>query len=541
MRSDPGRTIVNQDRSILQQHRAGYAPKGPDLLLSRPGKLKVVEGELPADPDPDISSHFPLSSGKPVLTFRDGAEPVTADPLRVGVVLSGGQAPGGHNVIAGLLDGIRVVNPESTLFGFLAGPGGILRGETVELTPEKVEPYRNTGGFDIIGSGRDKIESDDQLQAAMLSCTELELDGLVVIGGDDSNTNAAVMAEYFLAHRSRTSLIGVPKTIDGDLMNDWVEQSFGFDTATKVYSELIGNICRDADSAKKYWHFIKLMGRSASHVTLECALQIRPDVTLIGEEVQAKRMTLRQVVGTVADAVVRRARAGKNYGVCLVPEGLIEFIPEVGVLIGRLNDLLATHEADKAVSMLPADSAAVFNELPGGIARQLLIDRDSHGNVQVSRIETEKLLLELVEEQVAGKVKFSSQAHFFGYEGRCSAPSNFDADYTACLGRIAAVLLANGRTGYMCGIRHLADPATGWEPCAVPVTSLLHMETRHGERKPVIEKALVDLGGPVFQAFQSRRESWVLDDCYLFPGPIQFFGPAEVVDRSTATLQLKSS
>ncbi|MBD3867245.1 MAG: diphosphate--fructose-6-phosphate 1-phosphotransferase [Acidobacteria bacterium] len=531
---------MNQDRSILQRHRAGYVPKGPELLLARPGNLRVVEGEAPACPDPDISGQFPHSSGKPVLTFRDGVEPVSTAALRVGVVLSGGQAPGGHNVIAGLLDGLLAAHPDSKLFGFLAGPGGILRGETVELTPEVVEPYRNTGGFDIIGSGRDKIEGDQQLQAAMNSCAELKLDGLVVIGGDDSNTNAAVMAEYFLAHGSRTSVIGVPKTIDGDLMNDWVEQSFGFDTATKVYSELIGNICRDAHSAKKYWHFIKLMGRSASHVTLECAMQIRPDVTLIGEEVEAKGMTLRQVAGTVVDAVIRRAEAGRNYGVCLVPEGLIEFIPEVGVLIRRLNDLLAKHDADKVVGMLPADSAEVFKELPEGIARQLLIDRDSHGNVQVSRIDTEKLLLELAAEQVKGKVKFSSQAHFFGYEGRCSAPSNFDADYTACLGRIAAVLLANGRTGYMCGVRQLSDPATDWEPCAVPVTALLHTETRHGERKPVIEKALVDLDGPVFQAFARQRESWVLGDCYLFPGPIQFFGPAEVVDRSTATLQLRS-
>ena len=531
---------MNQDRSVLQRHRAGYKPKGPELLLARPGNLRVVEGEATACSDPDIRKQFPHSSEKPVLTFKDSIDPVTTAPLRVGVVLSGGQAPGGHNVIAGLLDGILKSHPDSKLFGFLAGPGGILRGETVELTREMVEPYRNTGGFDIIGSGRDKIESDQQLQDAMNSCAELQLDGLVVIGGDDSNTNAAVMAEYFLAHSSRTAVIGVPKTIDGDLMNAWVEQSFGFDTATKVYSELIGNICRDAHSAKKYWHFIKLMGRSASHVTLECALQIRPDVTLIGEEVQAKGMTLRQVVGTVADAVIRRAEAGKNYGVCLVPEGLIEFIPEVGVLIGRLNDLLAKHDADKAVGMLPTDSAAVFNELPEGIARQLLIDRDSHGNVQVSRIDTEKLLLELVAEQVKGKVKFSSQAHFFGYEGRCSAPSNFDADYTACLGRIAAVLLANGCTGYMCGIRNLEHPAADWEPCAVPVTTLLHTEIRHGEPKPVIEKALVDLNGPVFQEFANKRDSWILDDCYLFPGPIQFFGPAEVVDRSTATLQLKS-
>ncbi len=378
---------MNQDRSVLQRHRAGYVPKVPELLLARPGNLKVVEGERVACPDPDVPGYFPNTCGHPVLTFRDSVEPGVTAALRVGVVLSGGQAPGGHNVIAGLLDGIREAHPDSKLFGFLAGPGGILKGDAVELTPDKVEPYRNTGGFDIIGSGRDKIESEQQLKAALNSCTELKLDGLVVIGGDDSNTNAAVMAEHFLARRSRTCVVGVPKTIDGDLMNDWVEQSFGFDTATKVYSELIGNICRDADSARKYWHFIKLMGRSASHVTLECALQIRPDVTLIGEEVQARGMTLRQVVDAVAGAVIRRAVAGKNYGVCLIPEGLIEFIPEVGVLIRRLNDLLAKHGADKAAGMLPADSARVFQELPDGIARQLLIDRDSHGNVQVSRIQ----------------------------------------------------------------------------------------------------------------------------------------------------------
>ncbi len=540
MQADPGRIIVSDNISVLQQFRSGYIPKGPDPLLSRSRSLGIVEGEVLSCPDPDVPSHFPESSGKPVLTFRDGGGETGTVPLRVGVVLSGGQAPGGHNVIAGLLDGIRAAHPDSGVFGFLAGPGGILRGDAIELTPEKVEPYRNTGGFDIIGSGRDKIEGEDQLQSAMESCSRLELDGLVVIGGDDSNTNAAVMAEYFMAHGSRTAVVGVPKTIDGDLRNDWVEQSFGFDSATKVYSELIGNICRDADSAKKYWHFIKLMGRSASHVTLECALQIRPDITLIGEEVRANKMTLRQVVNAVAGAVVRRSQAGKNYGVCLVPEGLIEFIPEVSVLIGRLNDLLAKNGADEAVKKLPADSADVFNELPGGIARQLLIDRDSHGNVQVSRIDTEKLLMELVAEQVEGKVKFSSQAHFFGYEGRCSAPSNFDADYTACLGRVAAVLLASGRTGYMCGVRNLAGPASDWEPCAVPITALFNMEIRHGERKPVIEKALVDLGGPVFQTFARRRESWITDDCYLFPGPIQYFGPGEVVDRPTETLLLRS-
>ena len=388
--------MVNDKISVLQQFRSGYVPKGPDALLSRSRSLGIVEGEVLSCSDPDVSSHFPESSGKPLLTFRDGGGETGTVPLRVGVVLSGGQAPGGHNVIAGLLDGVRAAHPDGRVFGFIAGPGGILRGDAIELTPEKVEPYRNTGGFDIIGSGRDKIEGEDQLQSAMESCSRLDLSGLVVIGGDDSNTNAAVMAEHFTAHGSRTAVVGVPKTIDGDLRNDWVEQSFGFDTATKVYSELIGNICRDADSAKKYWHFIKLMGRSASHVTLECALQIRPDITLIGEEVRANNMTLRQVVDVVAGAVIRRSQAGRNYGVCLVPEGLIEFIPEVGVLIGRLNDLLAKYDADEAVQKLPADSTEVFNELPGGIARQLLIDRDSHGNVQVSRIDTEKLLMELV-------------------------------------------------------------------------------------------------------------------------------------------------
>ncbi len=539
--------------SPLQKARAAYVPKLPSIFRGDPTALRFREEEAASVPSEEIRARFPRTCSGPRVTFeRTGEAGARRKPLRIGVVLSGGQAPGGHNVIAGLLDGMIGFDPRSRLFGFLGGPGGILRDESVELTAELVAPYRNTGGFDMIGSGRDKIEGDLDLHRSLKTCRRLELDGLVVIGGDDSNTNAAVLAEYFLAQGSGTSVVGVPKTIDGDLRNESVEQSFGFDTATKVYAELIGNLCRDAASARKYWHFIKLMGRSASHVTLECGLAVRPNVVLIGEEVRAAGMTLRQVVDGVAETVLRRSEAGKNYGVCLVPEGLIEFIPEVGELIGRLNDLLGEREeqvraaggpdaqAEYVRSPLPESSAGVFQDLPPAIRRQLLIDRDSHGNVQVSRIDTEKLLLELVKERVREKARFSALAHFFGYEGRCSAPSNFDADYTYSLGRTAVMLLSRGRTGLLCSIRNLAASPSDWIIGGVPITSLLHMESRKGVRKPVIRKALVDLHGPVFGKLLEHREEWAMEDSYRFPGGIQYFGPPEVTDRPTETLLLRA-
>jgi pyrophosphate--fructose-6-phosphate 1-phosphotransferase len=543
---------VSHDVSVLEAHRGHYRPQLPEILERGIDAIVLREAEpvpAPADAEP-IRQAFPRTWGQPLLRLAPGSGTVGPGPLRVGVVLSGGQAPGGHNVIAGLLDGLRGIHPGSRLIGFLGGPNGILTERHTELTPAAVEPYRNTGGFDMIGSGRDKIETPAELAACRDVCHKLDLQGLVIVGGDDSNTNAAVLAEHFLEAGLPTRVVGVPKTIDGDLKGPELEAPFGFDTAVKVYSGLIGNICRDARSAGKYWHFIRLMGRSASHVTLECALQARPNLALVGEEVRARRLTLGAIVEQVADLVRRRAEAGRRHGVCLVPEGLIEFIPEMATLIGELNQLLAVGGEpagrEQVASRLSPASRAALDALPPEIQDQLLAERDAHGNVQVSLIETESLVMHKVQELLArwrgsgSKVRLQAHRHFLGYEGRCAAPSNFDASYAYGLGRLAALLIAFRRTGYMCALSHLAGAPRGWAPCGIPLTSLMHVESRRGRAAPVIRKALVDLEGPVFRAFSERRADWELGDPYLYPGAIQYFGPPELCDSVTWTLRLES-
>ena len=478
-------------------------------------------------------------------------------PFNVGVILSGGQAPGGHNVICGLFDGIKSLNSESKLYGFILGPGGLVDHKYMELTSDIIDEYRNTGGFDIIGSGRTKLEKVDQFEKGIEILRELGIQALVIIGGDDSNTNACVLAEYYAAKKYGVQVIGCPKTIDGDLKNEQIETSFGFDTACKTYSELIGNIQRDCNSARKYWHFIKLMGRSASHIALECALQCQPNICLISEEVEAKAMSLDDVVEYIANAVVERAKDGNNYGTVLIPEGLIEFIPAIKKLIAELNDILATPEAqavgrenqiDYVKAHLSAENLAVFNSLPADVASQLALDRDPHGNVQVSLIETEKLLSQMVEEKLnqwkaEGKYngKFAAQHHFFGYEGRCAAPSNYDADYCYSLGYNASRLIANGKTGYMSIIKNTTAPADQWIAGGVPITMMMNMEKRNGEMKPVIKKALVELDGAPFKYFASKREEWAKKTAYVYPGPIQYFGPTEVCDQPTMTLKLEQA
>jgi diphosphate-dependent phosphofructokinase len=495
-----------------------------------------------------------------LITFESGENGGSGNAVNVGVILSGGQAPGGHNVISGIFDGIKKINPESKLYGFLGGPGGLVDHKYMEITAEIIDEYRNTGGFDIIGSGRTKLEEEWQFDKGLEIARDLNLNALVIIGGDDSNTNACVLAEYYLQIKAGVQVIGCPKTIDGDLKNEMIEASFGFDTATKVYSELIGNIQRDANSAKKYWHFIKLMGRSASHIGLECALQTQPNITLISEEVAEKQHTLGDIVDYMTGIVAQRAEDGKNFGVALIPEGLIEFIPEMKILISELNDLLAegtetekefkmlrkSHRINWVASQLTKESAKVFESLPQGIATQLTLDRDPHGNVQVSLIDTEKLLGEMVSEKLAamkkeGKFsgKFSTQYHFFGYEGRCAAPSNFDADYCYSLGYTASVLISEGKTGYMASVRNLTGPAEEWIAGGVPVTTMMNMERRHGHMKPVIQKAMVELDGAPFKYFVSKRGEWALETSYVYPGPIQYFGPTEVCDQPTETLKLE--
>lgn len=544
-------------KSPLQIAREKYAPKVPAALK---GSVNVVDGDKTqsvAD-QAEIEKMFPNTYGMPVLTFEASEEKKSFPALNVGVILSGGQAPGGHNVISGIFDGLKNLNSDSKLYGFLGGPSGLTDNEYKELTADIIDEYRNTGGFDIIGSGRTKLEEEAQFDQALENCKKLNINALVIIGGDDSNTNAAVLAEYFAAKDAGVQVIGVPKTIDGDLKTDMIETSFGFDTACKVYSELIGNIQRDANSAKKYYHFIKLMGRSASHIALECALQTQPNVALISEEVEANNMTLDQVVDQIVDVVVKRAENGENFGVVLVPEGLVEFIPAMKSLIAELNDLLAKHEKDVnaldtnkerrefVAGKLSPEAAEVFTHLPSSFANQLMLDRDPHGNVQVSLIDTEQLLSDMVKAKVkklkkAGqfKGKFSGQAHFFGYEGRCAAPSNFDADYTYSLGYTASVLIANGKTGYMASVRNLTAPADEWVAGGVPVTMLMNMERRHGAMKPVIQKALVKLEGKPFKTFAANREEWGLKTQFVYPGPIQYFGPSEVCDQTTKTLQLE--
>ena len=541
-------------KSALQKARAAYQPKLPIVLT---GAVRPVEGHATqsvADQE-DIKNLFPNTYGLPELKFEKNPNPTATKPINVGVILSGGQAPGGHNVICGLFDGIKKVHRDSRLYGFLMGPGGFVDHKYVELTSEFISDYRNTGGFDIIGSGRTKLETKEQFDKGLEILKELNIQALVIIGGDDSNTNAAVLAEYYKSINAGVQVIGCPKTIDGDLKNDVIETSFGFDTATKVYSEVIGNIQRDCNSAKKYYHFIKLMGRSASHIALECALQCQPNICIISEEVESKDMTLDQVVGYIADIVAERARLGMNFGTVLIPESLIEFIPAVKRLIAELNDLLAKNADEFAtvaaadqrayiINHLSAENAAVYESLPEGVARQLSLDRDPHGNVQVSLIETEKLLSEMVGKRLEamrkdGKYdgKFSALHHFFGYEGRCADPSNFDADYCYALGYNAACLIRCGVTGYMSSVRNLTKPAVQWVAGGIPITMMMNMERRHGKMKPVIQKALVKLDGAPFQKFASKRDDWAFNTCYIYPGPIQYFGPAEVCDQPTLTLK----
>jgi len=548
--------------SPLQAARAGYQPKLPAVLVEHGPFVALQEGaatESVADPV-EIRGLLPGTYGLPMVSFGPGAQRDTA-PITVGVILSGGQAPGGHNVIAGLHDGLKDLNPANRLLGFLGGPKGLMRNRSMEIAGEVVDAYRNTGGFDMIQSGRDKIEKPEEFEATLDTCKRNGLRALVVIGGDDSNTNACLLAEYMLAQRAGVQVIGCPKTIDGDLKNDQIEISFGFDTATKVYSELIGNIQRDTNSAQKYWHFIKLMGRSASHIALECALQTQPNACIISEEVAARRQTLRQVVEGVAAVIRDRAAKGMNFGVVLIPEGLVEFIPEIKVLIRELNDLMSeaspvrplydqlrTHDdrLQFVNQKLSAASSQAFRSLPLAIQLQLLGDRDPHGNVQVSKIETERLLVDLVEDllrewRAAGTYtgKFSAQTHFFGYEGRCAAPSNFDADYCYSLGYTAAALIGGGKTGYLSSVRNLCAAAAEWEAGGVPLAMMMNMERRQGSAKPVIRKALVDLDGKPFKAFAAKRQAWALGTEYVYPGPIQYFGPSEVCDAITRTLFLE--
>ena len=540
-------------KSALQIARSAYQPKLP---VSLTGSVIAVEGDATqsvADQE-DIKKLFPNTYGLPEIRFEKNPTPVVGKPINVGVILSGGQAPGGHNVISGLFDGIKKINKDSRLFGFLMGPGGLVDHNYVELTADVIDEYRNTGGFDIIGSGRTKLETKEQFDKGLEILKQLGITALVIIGGDDSNTNAAVLAEYYKEIGAGVQVIGAPKTIDGDLKNEVVEASFGFDTATKVYSELIGNIQRDCRSAKKYWHFIKLMGRSASHIALECALQTQPNVCIISEEVEEKNLTLQDVVNYIADIVAKRAANGDNYGTVLIPEGLIEFIPAMKNLIAELNDLLARtpnfaemawpEQRQYVLDNLCDKNAKVYASLPDGVARQLSLDRDPHGNVPVSLIETEKLLSEMVANRLKemakeGKYngKFAPQHHFFGYEGRCAAPSNFDADYCYALGYNAANLINAGVTGYISSLRNLTKPSVQWLAGGVPISMMFNMERRHGKLKPVIQKALVRLDGKPFQRFVAKRDKWAQETCYVYPGPIQYFGPAEVCDQPTATLQ----
>ena len=543
------------EKSALQKARATYQPKLPIALQ---GAVKVMEGAptQSVDNQEEIKQLFPNTYGMPLVEFVP-AESETTKAMNVGVILSGGQASGGHNVISGLFDEVKKLNPENRLYGFLMGPGGLVDHKYIEITEELIADYRNTGGFDLIGSGRTKLEEVSQFEKGIEILRQLDIKALVIIGGDDSNTNACVLAEYYAAKNYGVQVIGCPKTIDGDLKNDQIETSFGFDTACKTYAEVIGNIERDCNSARKYWHFIKLMGRSASHIALECALQTQPNICLISEEIQQKDLTLNQVVEQIAETVAYRASQGNNFGVVLIPEGLIEFIPAIGRLIQELNDLLAAHGADYKdldkdaqreyiLAHLSEANKATFETLPEGVARQLSLDRDPHGNVQVSLIETEKLLSEMVGDKLAqwkaeGKYNgsFSALHHFFGYEGRCAAPSNFDADYCYALGTSAAQLIANGKTGYMAIVKNTTAGTDQWKAGGVPITMMMNMERRNGEMKPVIRKALVELDGKPFKTFAAHRDEWAKNTCYVYPGPIQYWGPSEVCDQTTRTLVLE--
>ena len=543
-------------KSALQIARAAYVPKMPVALR---GSVRAVEGaatEAAGDKE-EIKRLFPHTYGMPAVTFERGDAADPMPPINAGVILSGGQAPGGHNVIAGLFDGLKAANPESRLFGVVLGAGGRVGHKYMELTADIIDEYRNTGGFDMIGSGRTKLERREQFDKGLEILKELGISALVIIGGDDSNTNAAVLAEYYRSIGAGVSVIGCPKTIDGDLKNDLFETSFGFDTACKVYSEVIGNIQRDCNSARKYWHFIKLMGRSASHIALECALQTHPNVCIISEEVEANDLSLDEIVNRIARVVARRAAEGNNFGTVLIPEGLIEFIPAMKRLIAELNDFLARNKAEfkmikksvrhsYLISKLSKENAALYASLPEGVARQLALDRDPHGNVQVSLIETEKLLAEMVDNRLSEwkeegryRGKFATQMHFFGYEGRCAAPSNYDADYCYSLGYAASCLIRAGKTGYMASVRNTTAPAAEWTAGGIPITMMMNMEQRDGVMKPVIRKALVQLDGAPFRAYAAMRDEWAMTTDYVYPGPIQYFGPSEVCDAPTKTLQLE--
>jgi pyrophosphate--fructose-6-phosphate 1-phosphotransferase len=552
--------VKQMNISALQKARYLYKPKLPAVMAGDAGDIAIAFGtptEAAGDKEA-LRAVFKHTYGKPLASFVKGKNPGIGKLLKAGVILSGGQAPGGHNVIAGLYDGLKKGNPESKLYGFLGGPIGLIENTYLEFTDEIIDEFRNTGGFDIIGSGRTKIETPEQFAASLETAGKLDLNAVVIIGGDDSNTNAALLAEYFLEKGSSIQVIGCPKTIDGDLKNEHIETSFGFDTACKTYSELIGNIERDANSAKKYWHFIKLMGRAASHIALECALQTQPNICLISEEVEEKKISLSQIVDILCSSIVKRAENKENFGVVLIPEGLVEFIPEMKKLISEINDVIGTKEEEfgglssfidqlywlsRAIS---PDSYQFLQSLPPEIARELLMDRDPHGNVQVSRIETEKLIIDMVGKRLKKlkdegiyKGKFNSLGHFFGYEGRCAFPSNFDADYCYALGFSAFVLIASGITGYLSSVKNLTAPAAEWIAGGVPLTMMMNMEQRHGVKKPVIKKALVELDGAPFKAFDAVRDTWAVKTCFLFPGAIQYYGPPEVCDQPTKTLSLE--
>jgi len=562
-------------KSALQIARATYQPKVPVALK---GNVKAVEGKYTqsAADQEEIKLLFPNTYGLPIVTFEKSKEKQDVAPVNVGVILSGGQAPGGHNVIAGIFDGIKAANKDSRLYGFILGPGGLINHKYMELTAEIIDEYRNTGGFDMIGSGRTKLYKKEQFDKGLEILKKLDISALVIIGGDDSNTNACVLAEYYKSIGAGVQVIGCPKTIDGDLKNEQIESSFGFDTACKVYSELIGNIQRDCNSARKYWHFIKLMGRSASHIALECALQTHPNCCIISEEVEEKKLTLDDIVNEIADVVATRAEKGMNFGTALIPEGLVEFIPAMKRLIAELNDFLSvqvyknefemikkSEQRAYIISKLTKDNAELYASLPENVARQLVLDRDDHGNVQVSLIETEKLLAEMVRNRLekwvkAGtrlpqwavddgngnkkyKGKFATQVHFFGYEGRCAAPSNYDADYCYSLGYTASCLILAGKTGYIASVRNTTAPAEQWIAGGIPITMMMNMERREGKLKPVIRKALVELDAAPFKTFAAQRDQWALSTDYVYPGPIQYFGPSEVCDQPTITLQLEQA
>ena len=549
--------------SPLQLARYQYNPKLPGMLRNGIDEICVCTGKPTASvaDQEKIAALFPNTYGKNEITFQRGQNTSKAKKQVVGVILSGGQAPGGHNVLCGLYDALKATNSENVLYGFKGGPSGLLEDNYLIFDDAYINQFRNTGGFDIIGSGRTKLETEEQFAVAAEVCKKHGITAIVIIGGDDSNTNAAVLAEYFAAHNTGVQVIGCPKTIDGDLKNEDIECSFGFDTATKTYSELIGNIARDANSAKKYWHFIKVMGRSASHVALECALQTQPNICLIGEEVAEKKMSLAQITDYIADAVAARCANGNNFGIAIIPEGIVEFVPEFSVLIAEINELLAGEKADafNALSSwqekyafiqagLTAESMAVFAILPENIQQQLFLERDPHGNVQVSLIESEKLFSAMVKENLAArkkagtfKGKFSAQHHFLGYEGRCAFPSNFDADYCYSLGYNAFMLIQYGYTGYLSKVSNLQAPAEEWVAGGMPITKMMNMERRHGSDKPVIRKALVELDGKPFGYFAAHREQWAVETCYVYPGAIQYFGPAEVCDQPTITLSLEKS